>query len=99
MPNFLDFIKEREARAPLQIGSSRKETIAQVSSKLSGLSISSSKATDFASRVTDVAHSSEFLKPVSDAIGTPKPGESEDEFVARGKATIVQQLRKTFKLK
>lgn len=99
MPNFLEFIKARERSAPLEIGTSQKSTIAKISSELNGLSISSSKVTSFANRVTAVAHSSDFLAPVSDAIGTPKPGESEDEFVARGKAVIVDQLRKTLKLK
>lgn len=98
MPNFFEFLNERERNTLLKISTSQNKTIAQVSSELQAVSVASSKASNFATRITEVTRSSEFLKPVSDAIGTPKPGESEDEFVARGKAAIVKQLRKTLKL-
>jgi hypothetical protein len=47
-----------------------------------------------ADEVSSLAHSDEFIADLSDDIGIPLKGESEDEFVARAKKAMADLLRR-----
>lgn len=93
MSDFFDFVKNQKLPASRQIGATPEgsKTILEL---LTGSGKTVDQASIFTRNVTEIAASDEFLKPVSDSIGAPLAGETEDEFVARAKATIVQHLKK-----
>jgi len=76
-----------------------KNTLNVLTSKISGsvlasgVSISGVDNEKFSSEVAKLAHSDEVLTKLSDDVGKPKSGESEDEFVSRAKVSMANILR------
>ncbi|WP_312553110.1 hypothetical protein [Massilia sp.] len=58
--------------------------------------LSAREAGTTANQISALAYDERFLGELSDVIGTPKPGETEDEFVARCKAQMASLLRLKF---
>lgn len=50
------------------------------------------KAAEFADQVSELATSDAVMDQLSDQLGMPRENETEDEFVARAKATMAQIL-------
>lgn len=59
--------------------------------------LSNDKAGLFEAQAMDLVGSETFLREASREIGVPQPGESEDAFVARAKATLRGLLSKSLK--
>ncbi len=49
---------------------------------------------EFGKKVSEIAHSEEFINQFSDEIGAPLASESEDQFVQRAKSAMAKMLRK-----
>ena len=64
-----------------------------LSASTSTISLSTSDKEKFAHQVGDLVGSEEFVTELSDHIGKPLPGESEDEFVERAKNAMKKLLR------
>ena len=62
-----------------------------------GITISASalgsKASEFATEVTRIVSSNDFMGLLSNEVGEPRPGETEDEFVERAKARMRSLLK------
>ncbi|RJR43986.1 MAG: hypothetical protein C4576_13780 [Desulfobacteraceae bacterium] len=54
---------------------------------------SKSKKTKFGTKVSQLAHSEVFIQELSDKIGNPHSGESEDDFTERAKKTMKALLK------
>lgn len=52
------------------------------------------KVGEFSNQVSELATSTEVMDELSDTLGTPKAGETEDEFVARAKLTLTGILNR-----
>jgi hypothetical protein len=59
-----------------------------------GLPFPDNSREEFAEKVSSLSHSDEFISDLSEDIGQPVDGESEEEFVARAKRTMADLLRK-----
>ncbi|ORM64351.1 hypothetical protein PRCB_02250 [Pantoea rodasii] len=57
---------------------------------------SETKAEQFSNEVIEVVKSDEFITKLDQKIGDVLPGETEDEFVARAKKTMLNALRSKF---
>ncbi|HEY8329674.1 MAG TPA: hypothetical protein VIO59_14655 [Rhodanobacter sp.] len=57
------------------------------------LHMPSDKVGAFSQQVSELATSDDVINELSDALGAPKPNETEDEFVARAKATMTRILK------
>lgn len=92
-------ISTSSKRNLLSFDESRSNTSAAVSSclhlgiGLNEIKMSSGDAGKFSEKVTELAYSEEFLNEFSNEIGSPKKGESEDEFVKRAKNKMANLLR------
>lgn len=53
----------------------------------------------FSQKVAELSVSDDVLNELVTTLNTPNPNESEDEFVARGKAILTQILRKKLSIK
>lgn len=93
MSSFNDFFKTVNTIDNSLI-TSRKEVATTISNSLIGSLFSNSEREKFAAKVSEFAHSDDFLNEVSDDIGLPKDNESEDEFVERAKSTMRTLLMK-----
>jgi hypothetical protein len=56
--------------------------------------ISHKRREKFAAELSSLATSRAFIAELSDSVGQPAPGESEDAFVARAKSVMREQLRR-----
>jgi hypothetical protein len=66
-----------------------KKTSSTVEASLiSSRSLSNNKAKLLSEELVSIANSPEVLKEVSGILGTPRVGETEDQFVARGKEVL-----------
>jgi uncharacterized protein (UPF0335 family) len=75
----------------------RQDMYMEISSALHGYTIGSSQETErFKKEVSETANSEEVITTLSDALGQPRTGETEEEFVARGKAILKKILMKKF---
>ncbi len=75
----------------------RRELTNSMSQAISRTSLShlpGDKVGAFSDQVAELATSDEVMDELSDALGTPKSGETEDEFVARAKATMTAILNR-----
>jgi len=96
MPSLKEFISATKNESNLLIS---KNTLNILTTKISGrilasgVSISGSDNEKFSSEVANLAHSDEVLTKLSDNVGKPKSGESEDEFVNRAKTAMAKILR------
>lgn len=83
----------------LSFDKSRGNTSAAISSVLhlgmglNSIKMSSGDAGKFSEKVTELAYSEKFLNEFSNEIGSPKEGESENEFVKRAKNKMANLLR------
>ena len=59
-----------------------------------GLPFPDNSREEFAEKVSSLSHSDEFISDLSEEIGTPVDGESEEEFVTRAKRAMAELLRK-----
>lgn len=62
-----------------------------------GSVLGKSKATQFADDASDLITSDDFLNELESELGLPQKGESEDEFVARAKASMFEMLKAKLK--
>jgi hypothetical protein len=96
MPSLKDFISAKKNTNDLLIS---KNTLNSLTNKISGsilaagVGISETDNEKFSSEVANLAHSDEVLEKLSNNIGKPKSGESENEFVNRAKASLANILR------
>ena len=63
----------------------------------SGLPFPDSSREEFADKVISLSHSKEFISELSDNIGGPLRGETEEEFVTRAKKSMAELLRRKLK--
>ncbi|MGB4497268.1 MAG: hypothetical protein WBI40_01095 [Methylococcaceae bacterium] len=107
MSNFNDFLKSIKTGDSLPSKSESQKVVATafndalvstMASKSIGIerlfSGSGDKTLKFAEKVSELAHSDDFLNEFSDDIGLPKDNESEDDFVERAKSTMKTLLMK-----
>lgn len=109
MKNLKDFIVQRDATEAGQAEMSKSKDLITDSLKAvslprinstslgvaAGLIFSNNKKERrFAEELVEVAHSEAFLDEFSQKIDEPQPGETEDQFVARAKATFKGLLSK-----
>ncbi|TMN68081.1 hypothetical protein CWB85_18690 [Pseudoalteromonas sp. S1727] len=59
----------------------------------------SNESKEFSERVVSLVNSPEVINEVSDRLGVPKDGESQQEFVARGKNALRDTLLKKLSVK
>jgi hypothetical protein len=95
MSTFKDFFFAKRTSNPMlpSLRQSIEITSVQVASILAnsylinGVSIKNNekKEKEFSEKVSQLAHSEDFVQTLSNSIGTPKPNESENEFVERSK--------------
>lgn len=62
-------------------------------------SINNLEATKFSQKVAELSVSDDVLNELVTTLDPPNPNESEDEFVARGKAILTHILRKKLSIK
>lgn len=63
----------------------------------SGAKFPDASRDEFGMKVSEIAHSDEFIAQFSDVIGTPLASESEDQFVQRAKSAMAELLRNKLK--
>ena len=104
MSKFIDFVKEQTSRPGRPaLTHSRNAVSLGVASQLQEVKVadvavfSESAANKLACKIGEVAYSEKFLGEFSDAIGTPKANETEDEFVSRCKEKMSLLLKNKFK--
>lgn len=68
-------------------------SVNRLATSASIISLSKSDKKEFADQVGDLVESEEFVTELSDQIGKPQPGESEDEFVERAKNAMKKLMR------
>lgn len=99
MATFSDFYKQEQEILPLP-GPSGKSNISgtqiavvnAVELSLAGADMSNADVIKFASQVGALVTGEKFIKELSDKIGEPEKGESEDVFVERCKKTMFDLL-------
>ena len=98
MSSFNDFFKSQKQRNALALKNSESLVLNEISiAKSAGLvSFTSSDSHKLSKKITEVAHSEEFINSLSNEIGVPKPKESEDEFVSRAKSAMKKLLLDKF---
>lgn len=93
--SFKDFFEEnKQSLSGILPGSNIRSAIAQVaSSSLLAMGVSQESLDRFSDEVSKVATSDSFISEVSEKIGSPAPGETEDDFVNRAKEIMRKALK------
>lgn len=100
LKEFLTRSAEQAPAAPEKLGSPfpalQRQELMQAMNRGIGLSmgalIQADQAGAFAAQVSELATSDAVMDELSDQLGTPRAGETEDAFVARAQATMARIL-------
>lgn len=100
MTRFIDFLATNRDGTPGLLSSKQSESALTVaiSNQLCAIKsenkplLSALEARTTASQISSVAYDERFLREFSEVIGMPKPGETEDQFVARCKEQMASML-------
>lgn len=98
---FIDSTKGSERKALPSSNSSlfENEISLSVASSLDHIAEPVDKKEKFSKKVSSLVSKDEFMEKLSDRIGSPKSGESEDSFVERSKGELRKMLYHEFGLK
>jgi hypothetical protein len=98
MKSLYDFIREKKATDPTSVPSTG--SISEISKSLlqdAALPFASTEVAKLSDETAKLVNTDQFMDKLSEVVGTPKSGESEDEFVNRAKAAFRMVLRQQTK--
>ena len=96
MKTLKDFLEKSKSSSNLSIALPSANALARVITKeiiSSPVQLSNTDASKFSEKVSELATSSEVIDKLSAEVGSPKPHESEDEFVERAKLALARILK------
>lgn len=99
MRKLSDFMNNNKSEKPdnssssLLIKSSGISTLSNIVLNSSIVSLSKSKAQKFGEEAMSIATSDEVINELSEKVGSPLEGESEDDFVNRSKSILKEILK------
>ncbi|AHC82530.1 hypothetical protein X970_11110 [Pseudomonas monteilii SB3101] len=95
MKSLAEIMRANSESESLAVATKKGMGIASVA--VLGSVLGKSKATQFADDAADLITSDDFLNELESELGLPQKGESEDEFVARAKASMFEMLKAKLK--
>ncbi|MGY3014656.1 hypothetical protein ACVWZ5_000161 [Pseudomonas sp. TE6283] len=95
MKSLADIMRSNSEEGTLAVATRAEMGLATVAA-LGGV-LGKSKATQFADDAATIITSDDFLNELESQLGLPQKGESEDEFVARAKASMFEMLKSKLK--
>lgn len=96
MKTLKDFLEKSKNQSNLSLALPSANVLASDITKeiiSSPVHLSSTDASKFSKKVSELATSSEVIDELSTEVGSPKPHESEDEFVERAKLALTRILK------